>query len=77
MIEDVAADSLADGWRHWRDFERILEDSGKNIFPSDAEAIDKDHGETIGFVRVTAKRTTVEGENMYDPSIGVRYGIDT
>ncbi|MCK7541444.1 MAG: hypothetical protein MZV63_66450 [Marinilabiliales bacterium] len=49
-----------DGWRHWRDFERALSAAGKSIFPSDAEALDKDQGRYLGFVRLTARRTDAD-----------------
>jgi cyclopropane fatty-acyl-phospholipid synthase-like methyltransferase len=45
------ADALPEGWRHWRDFERAVELSGKGVFPSDAEALDRDSGQHIGLVR--------------------------
>lgn len=76
-VEQVRADLLPDGWRHWRDFERALELAGKNLFPSDAEALDADQGRYLGLVRVTATRTDAEAENLYEPSVGVRYGVDT
>jgi SAM-dependent methyltransferase len=73
---EVKADVQPDGWRHWRDFERALEASGKNVFPSDAEALDRDQGRTIGFVRATARRSEAEGMNLYDSSLGVAVGVD-
>ena len=76
-VEGVSAELLPDGWRHWRDFEQALELSGKNIFPPEVEALDKDQGRYIGLVKVTARRTDAEAENFYDESIGVRYGVDT
>jgi SAM-dependent methyltransferase len=75
-LEGVEVDVLPDGWRHWRDFERALELAGKNIFPSDAEALEADRGEYIGFIRAVARRTSAEGENLYDPCVGVRHGVD-
>ena len=76
-VEGARAELLADGWRHWRDFEHALELAGKSIFPSDAEALDKDQGRYVGLVKVTARRSDVDAENYYDPTIGVRYGVDT
>ena len=76
MVADVAADTQPDGWRHWRDFERALEAAGKNIFPSDAEALDKDQGKYLGFVRLTARRTDKVGEDLYDPALGAKVGVD-
>ncbi len=76
MLEDVAVQAQPDGWRHWRDFERTLEAAGKSIFPSDAEALDKDRGETIAFLGLTAKRTQQEAEDFYDPALGAKVGVD-
>jgi SAM-dependent methyltransferase len=76
QVTDVRADLLPAGWRHWRDFERAVELAGAGHFPSDAEALDADAGRTIGLVRLTARRTDHPSENRYDPSIGVRVGID-
>jgi SAM-dependent methyltransferase len=75
-VEDVAAELQPDGWRHWRDFERALELSGKGRFPSDAEAIDRDGGRYLGFVRVRARRGGVAAVNLYDPGFGARAGVD-
>jgi SAM-dependent methyltransferase len=69
-VEVVVADTLPDGWMHWRDFERALDDAGKNKFPSAAEALDADGGRYLGFVRLVGIRK--EGErplNLYDPSL--------
>jgi cyclopropane fatty-acyl-phospholipid synthase-like methyltransferase len=76
QVEDVRADLLPDGWRHWRDFERALELAGKQVFPSDAEALDRDQGRTIGFVRAVARRTAAPAENLYDPGLGIKAGVD-
>jgi cyclopropane fatty-acyl-phospholipid synthase-like methyltransferase len=76
-VTDVQADLLTDGWRHWRDFERALELAGKNTFPSDAEAIERDAGRWLGFVRLSARRTEAEGMNLYEPGLGAKVGVDT
>ena len=75
-VTDVSAELQPDGWRHWAEFERAIEASGKGIFPSDAEAIEKDGGRTLGFVRLVAKRTGVAGENLYDPALGLKAGAE-
>lgn len=77
MLTGVAVEAQPDGWRHWRDFELALEAAGKSVFPSDAEALEKDRGETIAFLRLTARRTDAEGEDLYDPAIGVKFGVDS
>lgn len=76
LLANVSADLQPDGWRHWADFERAVEASGTGIFPSDAEALERDAGRTIGFVRLLAERTSAAGENLYDPSLGVRAGAE-
>lgn len=75
-ITDVQVDTLTDGWRHWRDFERVLETTGKNMFPSDTEALEKDRGRYIGFIRAIARRTASVGINMYNPATGISAGVD-
>lgn len=76
LLANVSADLQPDGWRHWADFERAIEASGKGIFPSDAEALEEDAGRTIGFVRLAAERSGTPGENLYDPALGVRAGAE-
>jgi SAM-dependent methyltransferase len=75
-VTRVSVDLQPDGWRHWSDFERAIEASGKGIFPSDAEAIEKDAGRTLGFLRLVAKRTDAAGENLYDPALGLKAGAE-
>ncbi len=75
-LTGVSVDLQPDGWRHWADFERAIEAAGKGIFPSDAEAIEKDAGRTIAFVRLLAERTGTQAENLYDPALGVKAGAE-
>jgi SAM-dependent methyltransferase len=75
-ITDARVDTHPEGWVLLRDFERVLEASGKNIFPSDAEALEADQGRYIGFVRAVAQRTATKEENLYDPHLGARVGVD-
>ena len=76
MVQNVTVDAQPGGWRHWRDFEHALEAAGKSIFPSDAEALDRDKGETIAFLRLTAQRTEEAGDDFYDPALGVKFGVE-
>lgn len=79
-VTDVQVDAQPDGWRHWRDFETALELAGKNVFPSDAQALDWDQGRYLGFVRAVATRTEKDAAsslmNLYDPAVGVLAGVD-
>ncbi len=75
-VMETAVGALPDGWRHWRDFDRALEATGKNLFPSDAEALEEDRGRYIGLLRVTARRTEATGENLYEPGLGALVGVD-
>ncbi len=68
-LKAVRADVMPEGWKHWRDFEIALEASGASPFPSDAEALDADQGNHIGFVRVVGIRNDVRGLDLYDPAI--------
>lgn len=75
-VADIRVDTLKDGWKHWYDFEKIMESSGKSVFPSEAEALLMDQGRYIGFVRAMAKRTSHVGLNLYDPSMSIEAGVD-
>lgn len=75
-VTNVRADTQPDGWRHWRDFEQALQESGENLFPSDAEALDKDQGRYIGFIRAIAECTGIKSENIYDPALGAKAGVE-
>ncbi len=70
-VTNVRADTLPDGWRHWRDFEQAVALSGRGTFPSDAEALDLDSGRYLALHRLTAQRTALHGENYYDPALGL------
>jgi SAM-dependent methyltransferase len=76
LMKNVLVELQPDGWRHWADFERAIETSGKGIFPSDAEAIEMDAGRMIGFFRLVAERTGAQGENLYDPALGMKVGAE-
>ena len=56
LVEVMLSDTLEDGWRHWARHERAVEASGYAAFPSDAQAIEEDQGQHLGFVRVIAER---------------------
>lgn len=75
-VTDVRTAAQPEGWRHWRDFERAVEASGKGLFPSVAESLERDSGRYIGFVRAAARRSSTRGENLYDPAIGLQAGAD-
>ena len=70
-------DTLPDGWALWRDFDRAVEIAGTSPFPSDAEAIERDAGHYLGFVRALGTRNDEEAMDLYDPSLGVKAGVDT
>jgi len=75
-VSAVAVDTHTEGWRHWRDFERAVELAGRNIFPSYAEALERDGGQYIGFHRLVGRRSEASGPNLYDPSLGAQVGVD-
>jgi SAM-dependent methyltransferase len=56
LVDVALCDTLEDGWRHWARHERAVEASGFGIFPSDAQALEADRGQTLGFVRAIAQK---------------------
>lgn len=69
-ISLLLADEMPEGWKLWRDFEEVLERSGKNRFPSVTEALDQDQGRYLGFFRLAGIRKNVKDfPNLYDPGI--------
>ncbi len=70
-VAAVTADTLPDGWKYWRDFESALEKAGKNQpFPSVVEALEADHGDYLGFVRlVAARKADIAPVNLYDAGL--------
>lgn len=75
-VTQVHCDTLPEGWRHWREFEKAVELSGRGAFPSDAETLERDQGRYLGFARVVAQRTDAEATEAYDPTVGLRAGVD-
>lgn len=71
-VDLEAAEVMPDGWRHWRDFELALAESGKALFPSVAEALENDAGRYLGFVRLLARRRAADGMNLYEPGLFTR-----
>jgi cyclopropane fatty-acyl-phospholipid synthase-like methyltransferase len=73
-LDVTVADTLPDGWKHWRDFEHALEARGKNRFPSVAETLDRDQGRYVGFVRtVGIRRSGEDSLNLYEPGLLARF----
>jgi hypothetical protein len=69
-VEVAVADTMPDGWKHWRDFEVAVEESGKSKFPSVVEALDADRGRYIGFVRLVGiRKDSITPMNLYDPGL--------
>lgn len=58
LVEVTLCDMLEDGWRHWARHERAVEASGLGAFPSHAQALEDDRGQTLGFVRAIARRSS-------------------
>ncbi len=42
----------------------------------EVEALEADRGRYLGFVRVVARRSGHEVENLYDSAVGIRAGVD-
>ena len=56
LVDVALVDTLPDGWKHWLQWEKAIDAAGGNQFPSDAEALEADRGQYIGFVRLVARR---------------------
>lgn len=76
-VVKVRAEAMKDGWRHWRDFALALQLAGKDVLPSELEALERDQGRYLGLVRVVAERSASQGENYYEPSLGLLAGVDS
>jgi ubiquinone/menaquinone biosynthesis C-methylase UbiE len=76
VVSDVKVALQENGWKHWMDFENALDATGKTIFPSVAQTLEKDQGRFIGFLRLVAKRTQIDEINLYDADLGRKVGVD-
>jgi len=56
LVDIERADTLPDGWKHWRQFDAAGDYAKTNIFPSDVETLEADGGRYLGFVRMIARR---------------------
>jgi hypothetical protein len=62
LVEVELADSLADGWRHWLQFEQAKAAVGTSRHDDEIPALSADRGRHLGFVRmVAARRRTNDG----------------
>jgi hypothetical protein len=59
------ADVLPEGWRLWRDWQKEI--APDNLV--EIEALEADHGQTIGYVRLVGRRR--EGVNLEEPIASV------
>jgi SAM-dependent methyltransferase len=57
LVEVEHADLLEDGWRIWRDWEKVIRATGAGPFPPEDEALEADGGRYMGFVRMVARRS--------------------
>jgi hypothetical protein len=55
-MENVKADLLPDGWRHWLQFERAALLTEKVSRQTDVDVIEADAGRYLGLVRVVGRR---------------------
>jgi SAM-dependent methyltransferase len=67
------ADTLQDGWRHWRDYDLAAQQAGDDRLQTDVETLTEDAGRYIGFVRVVAQRQAGFGHNLYDPALHTKF----
>jgi SAM-dependent methyltransferase len=72
LVDVEVAENVKDGWRLWRDWELIRNGGGFSGFPSEAETLDADRGEHIGFVLLVARRCAAPAGGHVDHSLRVR-----
>jgi SAM-dependent methyltransferase len=65
----VSADTMADGWRHWRDWQlAVAPDNAVEL-----AALEADHGRTLGYVRAIAQRRSDQEPDEPIISVPVAY----
>ena len=57
----VHCELIPDGWRHWLEWEELRNGRGHTGFPSEAEALRADAGQTIDFVCAVARKPAPSG----------------
>jgi SAM-dependent methyltransferase len=55
-IEDVAADVLPDGLKHWLQYENACHEAGTLMFPSEAPTLEEDAGRYLALIRVVGRK---------------------
>ena len=56
LVDIEVADTLADGWRDWLQFERAKKAAGTSRSDDEIPALEADQGRYLGFVRLVARR---------------------
>ena len=62
---------VEDGWKLWRDWERVRNGGGYTGFPSELETIEEDRGRYIGFVMLVLKKRP-RPPRPFDHSLRIR-----
>jgi cyclopropane fatty-acyl-phospholipid synthase-like methyltransferase len=71
LVDLELAETVKDGWKLWRDWERIRNGGGFTGFPSDVEVLEKDAGRYIGFVKLVLKKRPRE-KAEFDHPLNIR-----
>ncbi|MGH8794714.1 MAG: SAM-dependent methyltransferase [Stackebrandtia sp.] len=65
LVEAIHADLLPDGWKHWLRWEKfgavVASEEWREHCRDWAQALEADAGETLGFVRLTARKPVASG----------------
>jgi cyclopropane fatty-acyl-phospholipid synthase-like methyltransferase len=56
VVNDVEADYLPDGVKHWIQYENACEEAGTLIFPSEVPTLEADGGRYLALIRVVARK---------------------
>ena len=71
LVDIELAATVEDGWKLWRDWERIRNGGGFTQFPSDAEVLEKDAGRFIGFVMLVLRKRP-RPKSKFDHALNIR-----
>ncbi len=71
LVEVEHAETVADAWRLWRDWELVRNGGGFTGFPSEAATLEVDAGRYIGFVSLVL-RVRPRGSRVFDHALKIR-----
>jgi ubiquinone/menaquinone biosynthesis C-methylase UbiE len=71
LVKIESAEVVEDGWKLWRDWERVRDGGGFTGFPSEADTLTEDAGRNIGFVSFVLE-VGPRGTRAFDHPLKIR-----